>query len=71
MRGTNPVWREVRHVILTTEQNGTLGLRYSNKEIERYVQENLTEEQKEKVRDPKCNHLTLFGKPLAVLIITG
>ena len=58
-------------LILTTDQNGTLGLRYSNKEMGRYMQENLTEEQKQKVRDPKCNYLTLFGKPLAVLNITG
>ena len=35
------------------------------------MQENLTEEQKEKIRDPKRNYLTLFEKPLAVLNITG
>ena len=58
-------------MLLATDQNGTLGLCYSNKEIERYMRENLAEEQKEKIRDPKRNYLTLFEKPLAVLNITG
>ena len=58
-------------MLLTTDLNGTLGLCYSNKEIERFMRENLTEEQKEKIRDPKRNYLTLFEKPLAVLNITG
>ena len=35
------------------------------------MRENLTGEQKEKIRDPKRNYLTLFEKPLAVLNITG
>ena len=32
---------------LATDQNGTLGLCYSNKEIERFLRENLTDEQRE------------------------
>ena len=35
------------------------------------MRENLTDEQREKIRDPKRNYLTLFEKPLAVLNITG
>ena len=58
-------------MLVATYLNGTLGLCYSNKEIERFMRENLTEEQKEKIRDPKGNYLTLFEKPLAVLNITG
>ena len=58
-------------MLLTTDLNGTLGLCYSNKEIERYLTENLTEEKKEKIRDPKRNYLNLFRKPLAVLSVTG
>ena len=54
-------------MLLTTDLNGTLGLWYSNKEIERFMQENLTEEQKEMIRHPKPIYLTLFEKPLAVL----
>ena len=34
------------------------------------MRENLTEELKKKIRDPKRNYLTLFGKPLAILNIT-
>ena len=58
-------------MLVAIDLNVTLGLCYSNKEIERHMRENLTKEQKEKVRDPKRNYLTLFGKPLAVLNITG
>ena len=58
-------------MLVAIDLNGTLGLCYSNKEIERHMRENLTKEQKEKIRDPKRNYLTLFGKPLAVLNITG
>ena len=43
-------------MLLATDQSGTLGLCYSNKEIG---------QQKEKIRDPKRNYLTHFGKPLA------
>ena len=35
------------------------------------MRENLTEEQKEKIRDPKRKYLTLFEKLLAVLNKTG
>ena len=56
-------------MLLVTDQNGTLGLCCSNKEIERFMRKNLTDEQKVKIRDPKRNYLTLFGKPLAVLNI--
>ena len=58
-------------MFLATDQNGTLGLYYSNKEIGRFMRENLTGGQKGKIRDPKRNYLTLFGKPLAVLNVTG
>ena len=58
-------------MLLATDQNGTLGLCYSNKEIKRFLRENLTDEQKEKIRDPKRNYLILFRKPLTVLSITG
>ena len=58
-------------MLVATDLNGTLGLCYSNKEIERFTRENLTDEQTEKIRDPKRNYLTLFEKPLAVLNITG
>ena len=35
------------------------------------MRENLTDEEKEKIRDPNRNYLSLFRKPLAVLNITG
>ena len=44
---------------------------YSNKEIERFIRENLAGEQKEKIRDPKRKSLTLFEKPFALLNISG
>ena len=71
MRGVQTQFGEKYTMLLATDQNGTLGLCYSNKEIERYMQESVTEEVKEKMRDHKCNSFTLFGKPLAVLNITG
>ena len=71
MREVQTQFGEKYTMLLATDQNGTLGLCYSNKEIERYMQESLTEEVKEKIRDHKCNSFTLFGKPLAVLNITG
>ena len=39
--------------------------------MERFMRKNQTDEQKKKIRDPKHNYLTLFGKPLAVLNIIG
>ena len=71
MREAQTQFGEKYIMLLATDQNGTLGLCYSNKEIERYMRENLAEEQKEKIRDPKRNYLTLFEKPLAILNITG
>ena len=71
MRETQTQFGEKCIMLLATDLNGTLGLCYSNKEIERHMRENLTKKQKEKIRDPKRNYLTLFGKPLAVLNITG
>ena len=71
MREAQTHFGEKYIMLLTTDLNGTLGLCYSNKEIERFMRENLTEEQKEKIKDPKRNYLTLFEKPLAVLNITG
>ena len=71
MRETQTQFGEKYIMLVTTDLNGTLGLCYSNKEIERFIRENLTGEQKEKIRDPKRNYLTLFEKPLAVLNITG
>ena len=44
-------------MLLTTDLNGTLGLCYCNKEIERFMRENLTDEEKEKIRDPDCTYL--------------
>ena len=71
MRETQTQFGQKYIMLLTTYLNGTLGLCYSNKEIERFVRENLTDEEKEKIRDPKRNYLTLFEKPLAFLSITG
>ena len=71
MRETQTQFGEKYIMLLATDLNGTLKPCYSNKEIERHMRENLTKEQKEKIRDPKRNYLTLFGKPLAVLNITG
>ena len=53
------------------DQNGTLGLCYSNKYIETYIRENLSDAEKEQIREPKRNYLTLYEKPLAILNITG
>jgi hypothetical protein len=58
-------------MLLATDKNGTLGLCYSNKYIEIYLHLNLTDEDIEKIRDPKRNYLTLFEKPLAILNVTG
>ena len=71
MRETQTQFGEKYIMLVAMDLNGTLGLCYSNKQIERHMRENLTKEQKEKIRDPKRNYLTLFGKPLAVLNITG
>ena len=71
MREAQTLFGEKYITLLATDQNGTLGLCYSSKEIERYMRENLTDERKEKIRDSKRNYLTLFGKPVAVLNITG
>ena len=71
MRETQTQFGEKYIMLVAIDLNGTLGLCYSNKEIERHMRENLTKEQKEKIRDPKRNYLTLFVKPLAVLNITG
>ena len=71
MREAQTQFGEKYIMLLVPGQNETLGLCYSNKEIERYMRENLTNKEKEKIRDPKRNYVTLFGKPLAVLNITG
>ena len=71
MRKTQTQFGQTYIMVLTTDLNGTLGLCYSNKEIERFMRENLTDEEKEKIRDPKRNYLALFEKPLAFLSITG
>ena len=71
MREAQTQFGEKYIMLLATDLCGTLGLCYSNKEIERSMRKNLTDEQKEKIRDPKRNYLTLFEKPLAVLNITG
>lgn len=61
--------------ILLIETNdtakGPFALCYSNKYIETYVHENLSAAEKEKIRDPYRNYLTLYNKPLATLNITG
>ena len=56
--------------IMLIDQNGTLGLCYSNKYIETYIRENLSDAEKEQIREPKRNYLTLYEKPLAILNIT-
>jgi hypothetical protein len=58
-------------MLVATNQNGTLGFCYSNKYIETYLRDNLTDADKEKIRDPKQNYFTLYEKPLATLNITG
>ena len=58
MRETQFQFGEKYIMLVATDLNGTLG-------------EYLTDEQKEKIREPKRNYLTLFEKPLAVLNITG
>ena len=67
MRETKTQFGEKYIMLVATDLNGT----HSNKEIERHMRKSLTKEQKEKIRDPKRNYLTLFEKPLAVLNITG
>ena len=69
MRETQTQFRE--KYIMLIDQNGTLGLCYSNKYIETYLRDNLTDAEKEQIREPKRNFLTLYEKPLAVLNITG
>ena len=71
MRETQTQFGEKYIMLLATDPNGTLGLCYSNKYIETYIRNNLTEADKEKIRDPKRNYLTLFEKALAILNITG
>ena len=71
LRETQTQFGQKYIMLLTTDLNGTLGLCYCNKEIERFMRENLTDEEKEKTRDPKRNYLTLFEKSLAFLSITG
>ena len=71
MREAQTQFGEKYIMLLATNQNGTLGLCYFNKEIERFLRENLKDEQREKIRDPKRNCLILFRKPLAALSITG
>ena len=58
-------WRETQFgqkyiMLLTIDLNETLGLCYLTKKHARKP-ENLTEDQKEKIRDPMRNYLTLFG----------
>ena len=57
-------------MLLAADKTGTLGLCYSNKYIETYIRNNLTEADKVNNRDSKRNYLTLFEKPLAILSIT-
>ena len=71
MRETQTQFGAKYIMLVATDLNGTLRLCYYNKEIERHIRESLTKEQKEKIKDPKRNYLTLFEKPLAVLNITG
>ena len=71
MRETQTQFGEKYIMLVATDLNVTLGLCFSNKEIEIFIRENLTGEQKEKIRDPERNYLTLFEKPLAVLNIAG
>ena len=71
MRETQTQFGEKYIMLVATDLSGTLGLCYSNKEIERHMRTEGTDEQKEKIRDPKRNYLTLSEKPLAVLNITG
>ena len=47
-------------MLLATDLSRTPGLCYANKEIKRFMRENLTDEEKEKIRDPKRNYFTLF-----------
>jgi hypothetical protein len=58
-------------MLLATDQNGTLGLCYSYNYIETYLRDNLTDADKDQIRDPKRNYLTLYETPLAVLNATG
>ena len=51
MREAQTQFGEKYIMLLATDQNRTLGLCYFNKGIERFMRENLTEEQKEKIRD--------------------
>ena len=71
MRETQAQFGDKNIMLVATDLNGTHGLCYSNKEIERFIRENLTSEQNEKIRDPKRNYLTLIEKPLAVFNNTG
>ena len=70
IRETQTQYGEKFIMLIATGHEGTLGLCYSNKYIETYLQEHLMEADKEKIRDPKRNYLTLYEKPLAALKIT-
>ena len=71
MRETQTQFGQKYIMLVATDLNGRLGLCYSNKEIERFIRENLIDEEKEKIRDSKRKYLILFEKPLAVLNNTG
>ena len=47
-------------MLVDQDDKSNLGLCYSNKQMETYLRENLSEEQKEKIREPKRNYLTLY-----------
>ena len=71
MRETQTQFGQKYIMLVAIDLNGRLILCYSNKEIEKFIRENLMDEEKEKIRDPKRNYLALFEKPLAVLNNTG
>ena len=71
MRETQTQFGQKYIMLVAIDLNGRLGICHSNKEIEKFIRENLMDEEKEKIRDPKRNYLTLFEKPLAVLNNTG
>jgi hypothetical protein len=61
----------MRSMLLATDKIETLRLCCSNKYIETYLYLYLTDAEKEEIREPKINYLTLFEKPLAILNVTG
>lgn len=71
MRETQTQFGQKYVMLVDRDGEGNLGLCYSNKYIEAYLQENLSDAENEQIRDPKRNYLTLYNKPLAVLYITG